>query len=50
MKLLRRIALQQALCIGLAARMPVLFPQIVCVQRMGRETRVRLGRIGQTSA
>ncbi|MFZ2279304.1 MAG: hypothetical protein WAW39_16040 [Prosthecobacter sp.] len=50
MKLLRRIALEQALCIGLAARMPVLWPQIVCQGRIGRETRPRLGRIGQRSA
>lgn len=50
MKLLHRIALQQPLCIGLAARMPVLWTGAVCMGRIGRETRPRLGRIGQRCA
>lgn len=50
MKTLRRIAREQALCIGLAAVLPVLAPQIICLGRIGRETKARLGRIGQKSA
>lgn len=50
MRLLRIIALEQALCIGLAARLPVFKPEIVCLGRLGRETKQRLGRIGQKSS